>query len=62
MALVVCGLLNKQLGGELGFSEITVKARRGQVMRRMKAELSRRPGEYGRENSPRHSTKRMRLY
>src|SRR5215471_14203680 len=32
MALVVSGLLNKQVGGELGISEITVKAHRGQVM------------------------------
>jgi FixJ family two-component response regulator len=38
MALVVTGLLNKQVGGELGISEITVKAHRGQVMRKMKAE------------------------
>ena len=38
MALVVAGLLNKQVGGELGISEITVKAHRGQVMRKMKAE------------------------
>ena len=38
MALVVAGLLNKQIGGELGISEITVKAHRGQVMRKMKAE------------------------
>src|SRR4030095_4333049 len=30
MALVVSGLLNKQVGGELGISEITVKAHRGQ--------------------------------
>ncbi len=37
MALVVMGLLNKQVGGELGISEITVKAHRGQVMRKMKA-------------------------
>jgi FixJ family two-component response regulator len=29
--------LNKQVGGELGISEITVKAHRGQVMRKMKA-------------------------
>jgi FixJ family two-component response regulator len=35
MALVVRGLLNKQVGGELGISEITVKAHRGQVMRKM---------------------------
>ena len=38
MALVVPGLLNKQIGGELGISEITVKAHRGQVMRKMKAD------------------------
>jgi FixJ family two-component response regulator len=37
MALVVCGLMNKQVGFELGISEITVKAHRGQVMRKMKA-------------------------
>jgi FixJ family two-component response regulator len=37
LALVVSGLLNKQVGGELGISEITVKAHRGQVMRKMKA-------------------------
>ena len=38
MALVVSGLLNKQVGGELGISEITVKAHRGQLMRKMKAD------------------------
>ena len=38
MALVASGLLNKQVGGQLGISEITVKAHRGQVMRKMKAE------------------------
>ena len=37
MALVVTGLLNKQVGAELGISEITVKAHRGQVMQKMKA-------------------------
>lgn len=35
---VVSGLLNKQVGGELGISKITVKAHRGQVMRKMKAD------------------------
>jgi FixJ family two-component response regulator len=35
MGLVVRGLLNKQVGFELGISEITVKAHRGQVMRKM---------------------------
>lgn len=37
MALVVAGLPNKQVGGELGISEITVKAHRGSMMRKMKA-------------------------
>jgi FixJ family two-component response regulator len=35
MALVVAGRLNKQVGAELGISEITVKAHRGKVMRKM---------------------------
>jgi FixJ family two-component response regulator len=38
MALVASGLLNKQVGGELGITEITVKAHRGQVMQKMKAD------------------------
>jgi FixJ family two-component response regulator len=38
MALVVSGLLNKQVGGELGISEITVKAHRGKVMQKMRAD------------------------
>src|ERR1700704_1278811 len=37
MALVVSGLLNKQVGFELGISEITVKAHRGKVMRKMES-------------------------
>jgi FixJ family two-component response regulator len=37
MALVVRGQLNKQVGGQLGISEITVKSHRGRVMRKMQA-------------------------
>jgi len=37
MSLVVAGLLNKQAAGELGISEITVKAHRGSLMRKMMA-------------------------
>lgn len=37
MALVVTGKLNKQVGGALGISEITVKAHRGRMMRKMSA-------------------------
>jgi len=37
MALVVAGRLNKLVGGELGISEITVKAHRGKMMRKMNA-------------------------
>jgi len=38
MALIAAGRLNKQVGGELGISEITVKAHRGKMMRKMNAE------------------------
>ena len=58
MALVVSGLLNKQVGGELGISEITVKAHRGQVMRKMKAdslpELVSMAARLGLRAAPKH--------
>ena len=58
MALVVAGLLNKQVGGELGISEITVKAHRGQVMRKMKAgslpELVTMAARLGLRSEPTH--------
>jgi FixJ family two-component response regulator len=38
MALVVSGLLTKPIAAEFGISEITVKAHRGQVMRRMRVQ------------------------
>jgi FixJ family two-component response regulator len=38
MSLVVAGLPNKQVGSELGITEITVKAHRGSVMRKMRAD------------------------
>jgi FixJ family two-component response regulator len=37
MSLLITGRLNKQVGGELGISEITVKAHRGKMMRKMQA-------------------------
>jgi FixJ family two-component response regulator len=37
MALVVAGLLNKQVGSDLGISEITVKTHQGRMMQKMKA-------------------------
>jgi FixJ family two-component response regulator len=38
MALVVSGMLNKQVGSKLGISEITVKAHRGKLMQKMQAD------------------------
>jgi FixJ family two-component response regulator len=37
MALVTAGLMNKQVAGRLGLSEITVKIHRGQTMKKMQA-------------------------
>jgi FixJ family two-component response regulator len=37
MALVILGRMNKQIAGELGVSEVTVKVHRGQIMRKMRA-------------------------
>jgi FixJ family two-component response regulator len=37
LALVVTGMLNKQIAGELGTTEVTIKVHRGQVMRKMQA-------------------------
>jgi len=58
MALVVSGLLNKQVGGELGISEITVKAHRGKVMQKMKADslpaLVKMAAQLQRESTPQH--------
>jgi FixJ family two-component response regulator len=58
MALVVSGLLNKQVGSELGISEITVKAHRGQVMRKMQADslpdLVTMAARLGVRSAPRH--------
>ncbi len=58
MARVTAGLLNKQVGGDLGISEITVKAHRGQVMRKMKAEslpdLVTMAARLGLQHTPKH--------
>jgi len=65
MALVVSGLLNKQGGGELGISEITVKAHRGQVMRKMKADsladLVKIAGRLGLAPAPKAETRGRRF-
>src|SRR5262245_32510170 len=55
MGLVVSGLLNKQVGQELGISEITVKAHRGRVMQKMNADslatLVKMAGKLGVDNA-----------
>ena len=37
MSLVILGRMNKQIAGELGVSEVTIKVHRGQIMRKMRA-------------------------
>lgn len=58
MRLVVTGLLNKQIGGELGISEITVKAHRGNMMRKTQAgslaELVRMAASLGYDSTAAH--------
>jgi FixJ family two-component response regulator len=57
MGLVTSGLMNKQIAGELGVSEITVKVHRGNVMRKMTAkslaELVRMADALGLRRDPR---------
>jgi FixJ family two-component response regulator len=59
MALVVSGLLNKQVAGELGITESTVKAHRGQVMQKMKAnsvaDLVKTTARLNQTAAPKHS-------
>jgi FixJ family two-component response regulator len=57
MALVVAGRLNKQVGNELGISVITVKAHRGRVMRKMKADSL--PDLVNMERRLRHAVPRL---
>jgi len=61
MALVVSRLLNRQVGGELSISEITVKADRGKVMQKMKADSLPELVKMDREAPPRACAERLTL-
>src|SRR5271168_3259543 len=61
MALVVSGLLNKQVSGDLDISEIAVKAHRGKVMQKIEVRLARGLGKNGRGASPRMGAERRTL-
>ena len=59
VGLVVTDELNKQVGGELGISEITVQAHPRQGDAKDEGRLAGRPREYGRETVPHARTERL---
>ncbi len=62
MGLVISGLMNKQVGSELGISEITVKAHRGRMMRKMKAgSLAELVSIAGKLHNPRQGCRPMAM-